>query len=83
MVTGPIYIGSDIQFIKDRVAVPTHLWKLFYDPARKIGGVLVVENIDTDEVSWQSIADFERTSGYQFKLGSPALMAEPKPERHF
>lgn len=83
IVTGPLYIGSNIKFINDRVAVPTHLWKLFYDPTRKTGGVLIVENIDTNEVSWQSINDFERFSGYQFKLGSPTLMATPKPERHF
>lgn len=83
VVTGPLYIGTKIELLNDRVAVPTHLWKLLYDPARKSGGVLIVENIDTNEAKWQSIADFEHFSGYQFKLGSPAMMRAPKPERHF
>lgn len=80
VVTGPLFLGAKIQFINGRVAVPTHLWKLAYDPAKRTGGVYIVENIDTQAVTWKSIAEFETLSGYDFKLGKPPLMPMPQPQ---
>ncbi len=79
VVTGPLFIGQKTQFLNNRIAVPTHLWKLLYDPLLKTGGVLIVANIDTREAEWKTIPEFEAASGYYFNLGSPALMAKPIP----
>ena len=83
VITGPLFIGAKISFINDRVAVPTHLWKLVYDPVKKSGGVFLVQNIDTKDINWQSIAEFEQFSGYRFNLGRPAVMQMPPPRQHF
>lgn len=83
VTTGPLFIGSDISFLNGRVAVPTRIFKLLYDPVRKSGGVYVVDNIDTQNIDWMSIPVFEKYAAYSFNLGSPALMPMPKPQPHF
>jgi endonuclease G, mitochondrial len=83
VVTGPLFMGNNVNFLNGRVGVPTHLFKLLYDPVRAAGGVFFVENIDTKKIDWLSIPEFEKMSGYQFGLSSPALMPMPKPEQHF
>lgn len=77
VITGPLFLGDQISFLKDRIAIPTHLWKLVYDPVKHTGGVYFVENIDTKDVAWKSIADFETLTGYDFGLGKPGLMPMP------
>jgi endonuclease G len=81
VITGPLFIGEKIAFINNRVAVPTHLWKLVYDPGKNAGGVYLVENKDTRDIVWKSIPDFEQFSGYRFNLGSPPLMKMPQPKQ--
>lgn len=83
VITGPLFRGKTLQFLKNRVAIPTHLFKLVYDPVHKVGGVFLVENTNTTEIQWKSISEFEQISGYQFGLGSPALMGMPSPKQHF
>lgn len=83
VITGPLFIGAKILFLKDRVAIPTKLFKVLFDPVHQAGGVFLVDNSDTDVIEWKSIAEFESLSGYQLGLGSPALMAMPAPRQHF
>lgn len=83
VITGPLFLGEKISFINNRVAVPTHLWKLVYDPVKKTGGVFFVQNSNTQDIGWKSIPDFEKISGYHFNLGNPALMTMPTPKQHF
>ena len=45
VVTGPLFSGKKISFLNDRVAVPTQIFKLLYDPIHKSGGVFLVDNI--------------------------------------
>jgi endonuclease G, mitochondrial len=81
VITGPLFIGQNLQFLRDRVAIPTQMFKVLYLPTKKVGGVYVVENTNTRDIAWKSIPDFERLSGYRLGLGNPALMQMPAPQR--
>lgn len=83
VITGPLFIGANIRFMNNRVAIPTQIFKLLYNPANQTGGVYVVDNVDTEAIGWKSIAQFEQFSGYRFHLGAPALMTMPQPQQHF
>ena len=83
VITGPLFVGKDISFLNNRVAIPTQIFKLLYDPVKKTGGVYLVDNVDTQVISWLSIADFERRAGMGFGIGAPALMTMPKTSQHF
>ncbi|ABD72005.1 DNA/RNA non-specific endonuclease (plasmid) [Rhodoferax ferrireducens T118] len=83
VITGPLFIGQNIRFMNNRVAIPTQIFKLLYNPVNQTGGVYVVDNVDTETIGWKSIAQFEQFSGYRFNLGAPALMAMPQPQQHF
>lgn len=82
VITGPLFVGQKIKFLKDRVAIPTQLFKLLFDPRHQAGGVFLVDNVDTQTIQWKSIAEFEQLSGYQFGLGNPPLMPMPQPISH-
>ena len=82
VITGPLFVGKNIRFLNDRVAVPTQIFKLLYDSKSNAGGVYLVDNVDTTLINWLSIADFERQSGMSFGIGAPPLMAMPKPHQY-
>jgi len=44
VITGALFIGSKIDRLNGRVMIPTHLYKLLYDPASNQAGAYVVEN---------------------------------------
>jgi endonuclease G len=44
VVTGPIFRGENLQSLKGRVLVPTHIFKAVYDPQKKAGAAYLVEN---------------------------------------
>ncbi len=46
VVTGPAFIGSDVQRI-GRVLVPTHLWKVVYSPRQRRAGAYLITNYAT------------------------------------
>lgn len=78
VITGPLFDSrKKIQFLHNSVAVPTQIFKLVYDPVHKSGGVFVVDNIDTREIAWKSVSEFEQSSGYLFGLGAVPLMSMP------
>lgn len=83
VVTGPLFSGKKISFLNDRVAIPTQIFKLLYDPIHKSGGVFLVGNTDTQQIAWLAISDFERQSGIRFGMGAPPLMQMPTPQQHF
>lgn len=77
VVTGPLFRGDQISFLNDRVAIPTDIWKLVYDPARRAGGVYMVKNEAHPTIIWMNIPAFEKLSGYRFGLGTVALLDMP------
>ena len=62
VVSGPAFIGSDIQRIGN-VLVPTHLWKVLYSPAQKRAGAYVITNDDTRTFSSGTVSDLEKMIG--------------------
>jgi endonuclease G len=59
------------------VAIPTDIWKLVYDPAKRAGGVYMVQNEAHPTISWMNIAAFEKMSGYRFGPSTVAFLNMP------
>ena len=83
VVSGPAFVGSDIQQI-GRVLVPTHLWKVLYSPAQGRAGAYLITNDATRTYSTLSVAELEKMVGLKLLPGLPqkvrdAGMKLPKP----
>lgn len=83
VVSGPAFIGSDIQRIGN-VLVPTHLWKVLYSPVQQRAGAYVITNDETRTYSSVSVTDLEKMVGMNVLPGLPQKirdggMALPKP----
>jgi endonuclease G len=87
VITGPLFIGEKIKVLNRRVAVPTHIFKAIYDPARNEAGVYLVNNSATADLRQISVADLEQISGINLFPKMPAsvkqkVMQLPPPEEH-
>ena len=69
VVSGPAFIGGDIQSLQGRVLVPTHLWKAVYSPQRQQAGAYLITNDETTTYSTLSIAELERMVGIRVLPG--------------
>src|SRR5271165_3353659 len=88
VVTGPAFLGSEIQSLKGRVLVPTHLYKAVYVPAANASAAYFAPNDGSQ--SWEaiSIAELETRIGIDvFPQLSAAVkvqpMTLPEPTPHF
>ena len=63
VVSGPIFIGNNIQKMGGAVLVPTHVFKAIYDPNSKEAGAYLVENTVDGQPSVVSIAELEKMVG--------------------
>ena len=87
IVTGPLFIGSSVEQLHGRVMVPTHLFKIIYDPARGAASAYLVLNKETEEYSVVSLEELSKIAGINFL---PALGVNeqktkielPKPTPH-
>ena len=87
VITGPLFIGSSVEQLHGRVMVPTHLFKIIYDPARGTASAYLVLNQETEEYSVVSLEDLSKIAGINF---IPILSASeqmnkielPKPTPH-
>jgi endonuclease G len=86
VITGPLYLGSNIRRLNGRVLVPTHMYKIVYDPQSNRGAAYFVKNEQGD--AWQvlSISQLEKLAGINFfpKLSMAAKsvklnLPEPSP----
>src|SRR5450830_1851129 len=68
VVSGPAFIGSDIQRIGN-VLVPTHLWKVLYSPAQHRAGAYVITNDDTRTYSSVTVSALEKMIGVSLLPG--------------
>src|SRR5450830_1952948 len=68
VVSGPAFIGSDLQRIGN-VLVPTHLWKVLYSPAQHRAGAYVITNDDTRTYSSVTVSDLEKMIGVSLLPG--------------
>ena len=83
VVSGPAFIGNDIQKIGN-VLVPTHLWKVLYSPAQQRAAAYVITNDDSQAYSSVTVSDLEKMIGLSLLPGLPqnirdAGMTLPKP----
>lgn len=66
VLTGPLYLGSNVKRLNGRVLVPTHIYKLVYDPQSNRGAAYYVKNEAGN--SWQAISinKLEEIAGIDF-----------------
>jgi len=77
VITGPLFQGSGIRQIGGRVMVPTHVYKVVYDPKRGAAAYLA-ENAEGAGYSTVSLSELEKISGISFFPGLPAQWREHK-----
>lgn len=87
VVTGPIFEGQRLASLRNRVMVPTSVFKLVYDPKRNEAAAYVAPNNSSQEYKVVSIAELERLTGIDFlpSLASSAkfnAMSLPEPHEH-
>jgi endonuclease G len=66
VLTGPLWLGANIQRLHGRVMVPTHTYKVVYDPQTHAGAAYVVENLPNKRYQAVSIEALGRASGVRF-----------------
>lgn len=86
VVTGPAFIGGQIDSLKGRVMVPTHLWKIVYRPAKGQAGAYLITNDETRTYKSLSVTELERMIGIQLLPGvaqriRDTAMTLPAPSR--
>lgn len=69
VLTGPLFRGSELKRIQGHVLVPSHLFKVVFDPRTKEAGAYLVENTDTKAYQRISIADLEQLAGINLLPG--------------
>jgi endonuclease G len=88
VVTGPAFLGSELQSLKGRVLVPTHLYKAIFVPSASSAGAYFAPNDGSQ--SWEplSISELERKTGIdvfpqlEARIKAQAMQM-PEPTSHF
>lgn len=75
VVTGPLFVGSQLTALNRRVIVPTHLYKAVYAPHAGIAGVYVSPNTRDQTYERLSIAEFKERYGISPFPDMPADLA--------
>jgi hypothetical protein len=76
VITGPLFQGANISRLNGRVLVPTHVYKLVFDPKKNRGAAKYVKNEESDEMQIMSISDLEKLAGINFFPGLSASAME-------
>jgi endonuclease G, mitochondrial len=63
VVTGPLFQGENLQALKGRVLVPTHIAKAVYDPGLNAGAAYLTPNQGGGEYRIISLAELQQLSG--------------------
>lgn len=74
VLTGPVFLGSSLRKVGN-VLVPTHLYKVVWNPRQKAGGAWFIENAPTTRYQTMTIAQLEKTIGIDLM---PSLSAREK-----
>jgi endonuclease G, mitochondrial len=87
VVTGPIFYGSELKRLNERVLVPTYIYKAVYDPSRKEAAAYLVRNEPGMHYAVISISKLEQLSGIDPTPGlsesvKEKAMALPVPRAH-
>lgn len=63
VITGGVFLGSQIKKINGNIFVPSHLYKAIYIPSLKQAAVYFVPNDDSQRVEVISLAELDRRTG--------------------
>jgi endonuclease G len=63
VVTSPLFQGENLQALKGRVLVPTHIAKAVFDPRLNAGAAYLTPNQEGDEYRIISLAELQQLSG--------------------
>ena len=82
MITGPAFLGQDLQKIGN-VLVPTYIYKVVYSPKRQQAAAYFIKNEDTSSYQALSVTQLENTLHIDLLPGVPkrikdVAMALPK-----
>lgn len=69
VITGPVYSGSQMQWLNRRVAVPTQVFKLVYEPRSGKAAAYLENNTDSETYKVISIAELDALTGIHFLPG--------------
>ncbi len=70
VVTGPLFEGANLSLLKQRVLVPTTLFKLVYDPRSGRASAYVSPNDSRGTYTVVSLGDIERRAGMRLLPGA-------------
>jgi endonuclease G len=81
VITGPLFQGAKISWLHSRVAIPTHVFKLVYDPQSGRAAAYLEENADGDDYKVISASELEALAGINFLPGVKVtgLLSLPTP----
>lgn len=79
VITGVLFFGQKIGYLQGRVAVPSYLYKIVYDPVLGAGAGYVVANQPGARVQMTSIAWIATQAHLDFGWGTPKTLALPAP----
>ncbi len=87
VVTGPVFTGTQLQFLNGQVAIPTLVFKAVYDPARQRGAAYLARNADDGGYQAISLAELTRLTGIDVFPAAPGqaklhVAALPLPAGH-
>ncbi|MGZ8293293.1 MAG: DNA/RNA non-specific endonuclease [Telluria sp.] len=74
VVTGPAFLGASLRKVGN-VLVPSHLYKVVWNPRQQAGGAYFIENAATTQYTTMTIAQLEKTIGINLM---PTLSARDK-----
>ncbi|WP_127075762.1 DNA/RNA non-specific endonuclease [Rhodomicrobium lacus] len=88
VVTGPAFLGAELESLKGRVLVPTHIFKAVYVPSRNAAAAYFAPNDDSQAWEALSIDELESKVGVDVfpQLDGAArrrAMILPRPKPHF
>jgi len=63
VVTGPAFLGAELESLNGRVLVPTHVYKAIYVPSRNAAAAYFAPNDDSQNWETLSIAELEARVG--------------------
>lgn len=69
VITGPLWHGPYVERLRDRVMVPTHIYKLVYDPSNQAAAAYLAENAPDKAHVTVSLAELEALTGIEFFPG--------------
>lgn len=66
VITGPLFIGDQLLQLNNRLLVPTHIFKLIYDPKSNKAAVYLEQNSPGNDYKIISVGELNRLAGINF-----------------